>query len=588
MIKVNYFTKLFLSFSIISIIPLFFMGCIAYGLLTHTLQDSFSRQAAKTVAKIGENIDILNSEYGEIIVPLIREDELVRNVLLFNHTADFNAIRRKLAVYAGRRNAAIYIVNTQGKRVISTDSTSTLDHPKFSTQPEIFHRADALKNGYVIYPYNYINTTGDSVAYVIARAIRNERDLPIGYIIVEIFKSNIEEICNNINTNLNLDIMVLDSRFYTLANIRFPKYDGTFCRLPFRGKMKRLGSGFFIEKYNGERYLWAVHTSNYSQLMTVGMLPINLILENSNYIRVFTFWSCLGLLIIGLILAVLFTRSMSRPIQSLVEAMNRVETGDLSAKVELRRNDELGVLGRSFNNMVLRLRELIDSVLEKQRQLRRSELRALQAQINPHFLYNTLDSIKWLAKLNQVPEIAAIATQLGKLLRSSISCEEDLVTVEESLETLRSYLEIEKIRYSDQFETIIRINPDLYPYRIPKLILQPIVENAIMHGLEGKPDHGQLIITGCLNDRILIFEVVDDGIGIVPEKIADIHAGLDLRTSKHSIGIHNVNRRIKLYYGDEYGLVVESKQGMGTKVTLRMPAMLDTQDLEKSWEADRA
>lgn len=588
MIKVNYFAKLFLSFIVTSVIPLLFVGGIAYGFLTHTLEDSFSRQAEKTVAKISENIDILNSEYGEIVIGLIREDELVRNSLLYHHITDIGAIRRKLEVYAGRRNAAIYIVNTQGTLAISTHPTPDLYNPQLTHEPELFRKADALKNGYVIYPYNYTNSTGDSVAYIIARAVRDERGRPVGYILVEIFKNHIEEICNNINTNLNLDLMLLDSHFFTLTNIRFPKYDGTYYRFPYREKMQRSGSGYFIGTAGRERYLWAYHTSAYSQLITVGTLPINLILENSNYIQIFTFWSCFGVLVICLILAVLFTRSMSHPIQLLVEAMKRVEGGDLSARVELHRSDELGILGRSFNSMTIRFKELIDNVMEKQHQLRRSELRALQAQINPHFLYNTLDSIKWLAKLNHVPEIANIATQLGKLLRSSISCEDDLITVEESLDGIQSYLEIQKIRYNDKFETVIHVNADLYPYRIPKLILQPIVENAIIHGLEDKVGQGHMVINGYLKDRTLVFEVVDDGVGIVPEKMADIRAGLDLSTSKHSIGIDNVNRRIKLYYGEEYGLDVQSEPGRGTKVTLRMPAVLDTKEWEKTREADHA
>lgn len=582
-IKVNYFAKLFLSFSVISIIPILLMGGIAYGLLTTTLQDTVSRQAATTVAKVSENIDILNSEYGEIVIGLIKEDELVRKALLSNDGFDVGAVRRKIAGYASRRNAAIYIVNTRGTLVISTHPATNLYHPMLTAEPELFRRADALKNGYVIYPHNFVNVTGDSVAYIIARAIRDGRDRPIGYIIVEIFKKHLEEICNNINTNLNLDLMVLDSQFYTLANLRFPRYDGTVYDFPYQAKLRELRSGSFIGGKGGERYLWAVHTSNYSQLMTVGKLPVNLILENSKYIRIFTFWTCLGSLAVCLILAVLLTRSMSRPIHSLVNAMNRVEEGDLSVRVELRRNDELGILGRSFNSMAERLKELLDNVVEKQRQLRRSELRALQAQINPHFLFNTLDSIKWLAKLNQAPEISRIATQLGKLLRSSISCDEDLITVEESLENIQSYLEIQKIRYNDKFEAFIEVPVELYPYRIPKLILQPLVENAILHGLEDKPGPGRIVINGYLDEHLLVFEIVDDGVGMAPEKVADIRAGMDLRTSKQSIGIHNVHRRIQLYYGEAYGLTVHSTPGSGTTMTLRMPAVLEAEELDKSW-----
>ncbi|HEY8464877.1 MAG TPA: sensor histidine kinase [Bacillota bacterium] len=586
--KINFFTKLFLAFVTISIIPLLFMGGVTSVWLTKTLQDSFTRQAVQTVAKISENIDILTSEYGEIIIGLIREDELVRKALLTGKTTDSEKIRSKLSVFARRRDAVIYLVNSRGTLKICSHPGLDWYNPEFTKEPEIFQRANALKNGYIIYPLNYISLTGDNVVYLIVRAVRDEADRPIGYVLVEIYKTHLETICNNFNTNLNLDIMIVDPRFYTLANLRYPKYDGTFFNFADRDRVLRTRCGAFISEKTGQRYLWVFHTSNYSQLITLAALPVSLILENSNYIRDFTFWASLGLLLVCLVLALLFTRSISLPIQSLLGAMSRVKAGDLSVRVELRRTDELGVLGCSFNSMVERLQRLIENVVEKQRQLRSCELRALQAQINPHFLYNTLDSIKWLAKLNQVPEISTIATQLGKLLRSSISCEADLITVGETMENIQSYLEIQKIRYSDKFKADLKIASSIYSYKIPKLILQPLVENAIIHGLDGKDGYGQLTINGYLDNQSLVFEVIDDGVGIPPEQLADLQHELALQSSQKSIGIYNVNRRIKLYYGDQSRLSVESLPGLGTKVTLRLPAVLEKQERENSGEVKHA
>ena len=332
------------------------------------------------------------------------------------------------------------------------------------------------------------------------------------------------------------------------------------------------GTGFFVAQVDGKQSLVAFHTSKYTQFITIGILPIKLILESSNFIKLITLLACLISLMVCLVLALLITRSISRPIYTLVESMKRVESGDLQVRVDFRRRDELGLLGGSFNRMVRRIQDLLDNVVAKQRQLRASELKALQAQINPHFLYNTLDSIKWLAKLNHVPQISVIVTQLGKLLRSSINTDNDLITVEESIVNIQSYLAIQKIRYSDKFETLMEIAPEILQYQIPKLILQPIVENAIIHGLEGKKDKGRLIIRGVLAEDDLIFEVIDNGVGMRPEKEAALNAGEDLRSSLfvHSIGIQNVNRRIKLYYGPDYQVTIQSVLGEGTKVTLRM------------------
>ena len=570
--KLSFFYKLFLSFIAISVIPLLVIGFIAYGLLTNTILDTFSKQAYNSVVKISENIDRLTSEYAEIIFSLLSDDERIREALTGGAIQDYPAIRQKIAVMAGKRNTALYIVNPQGTVVFATHPLPRFYNPALFRNKGLFKPADALKNGAIIYPHNYINGTGDNVVYSIARAIRDRQDRPIGYIIVEIFKSHIEEIENNINANLNLDLMVVNSNFYTIANLRHPKFDGRTFHFGRGRKMIAQGTGFFVAQVDGKQSLVAFHTSKYTQFITIGILPIKLILESSNFIKLITLLACLISLMVCLVLALLITRSISRPIYTLVESMKRVESGDLQVRVDFRRRDELGLLGGSFNRMVRRIQDLLDNVVAKQRQLRASELKALQAQINPHFLYNTLDSIKWLAKLNHVPQISVIVTQLGKLLRSSINTDNDLITVEESIVNIQSYLAIQKIRYSDKFETLMEIAPEILQYQIPKLILQPIVENAIIHGLEGKKDKGRLIIRGVLAEDDLIFEVIDNGVGMRPEKEAALNAGEDLRSSLfvHSIGIQNVNRRIKLYYGPDYQVTIQSVLGEGTKVTLRM------------------
>jgi two-component system sensor histidine kinase YesM len=577
--KLSFFYKLLFSFIAIGIIPLLLVGLIAYGLLTNTIMDTVSRQAYNSVVKISENIDILTSEYGEIIVSLLSEDERLREALAGKITEDYPVIRQKIAVLAGKRNTALYILNPKGTVVFATHPLPRFYDPVLYRNQGLFQQADALKNGYIIYPHHYVNSIGDNVVYSIARTIRDERDRPIGYIIVEIFKSHIEDIANNINANLNLDLLVVDSNFFTVANLRSPKLDGKTFHFSQNRKLTAMGTGFFLARVAGKQSLIAFHTSKYTRFVTIGILPVKVLLESSNFIRFITLLACLLSSVVCLILAVLISRNISRPIYDLVESMKQVESGNLHARVNFQRRDELGLLGRSFNAMVGRIQDLVDNVVAKQRQLRNSEIKALQAQINPHFLYNTLDSIKWLAKLNHVPQISVIATQLGKLLRSSIN-DADLTTVEESIVTIQSYLAIQKIRYRDKFATVVEIEPNILHCRIPKLILQPIVENAIVHGFEGKKSQGCLSIRGWSEQSDLIFEVADNGVGMKPEWVAAINAGQNIQSASadaHSIGIQNVNRRIQLYYGPEYRLTVQSLLDRGTKVTLRMPIQPETE-----------
>lgn len=569
MLRFNFFSKLLIAFIFIGVIPLIIIGFISYSVLTDSLKNTISDQAYNTVVKISEHIDILNSEYGEIIISLLREDELIRNALIKGTKEDYDVIYKKILVMAGRKNTGFFILNNSGSIIFSTHPLPNFYDPQVNRNRGIFKEMDSKKNGYIIYPHRYINNVGDNIIYSIARSIRDERDHIIGYIIVDIFKSHIVEICDNFNTNLNLDLVVLNHDYYTIANLRKPKGDGEFYSAPYLKRIKNEGKGSFI--FKDRQQLVAFHESKYSRMIVVGVMPIAIILENSNFIKWISVLTCFISLIVCVFLAVLITRNIFRPIKNLVYCMNQVEKGDLSAKADYNRWDELGILGKSYNNMIDRIKELLAKIVDKQNQLREYEIKALQAQINPHFLYNTLDSIKWLAKMNGVNEISVIATQLGKLLRSSISYDGEMLSVTESIKNIESYLNIQKIRYSGKFDTNFQIDPGIKDCLIPKLILQPLVENAVLHGLENKKGIGTVTINGFKEGNELIFEIIDDGVGIEAEKVKAINSGHDFQSSSAGIGIQNVNRRVKLYYGDEYGLHIESKKNAGTKIILKMP-----------------
>lgn len=577
MFRLKLFPKILIAFILISIIPLLMIGFISYHVLTDSLKNTISNQAYHSVAKISEQIDVLNSEYGEIIIGLLREDQLIRDALIKGVKEDYAAIYRKISVMAGRKNTAIFIINPTGNIVFSTHPLPDFYDPRFNRNQGIFKEMDAIKNGYIIYPHRYINSSGDNIVYSIARAIRDVTDNILGYIIIDIFKTHLIGICDAFNTNLNLNLAVLNHDFITIADMRNPKADGELYSGPHVERIIAARKGSFITDIQGRQQLVAFHESKYSRMFVVGVMPVAIVLENSNFIKWLTVLTGVVCLIICVILALLLTRNIFLPIKDLVSSMNQVEQGDLSVKVDYNRWDELGILGKSFNKMIEQIKELLAKIVDKQNQLREFEIKALQSQINPHFLYNTLDSIKWLAKMNNVAEIPKIVTELGKLLRSSISYDGEMLTVDESIKNIESYLNIQKIRYSGKFDVSFQIDPEIRGCQIPKLILQPLVENAILHGLENKKGKGKVTIKGYQKNGILIFEIIDDGVGIDAQKVKALNSGYDFQTSAASIGIQNVNRRIKLYYGDEYGLHIKSKKGLGTKIILKMPLVIPSE-----------
>jgi two-component system sensor histidine kinase YesM len=573
MLKLNFFYKQLLSFILIGVIPLIIIGSISYLFLTKVLQDSLSKQTLNNVLKIGEGVDLLISELGEIVVYLLCEDVQVRKALLSDPEANIDYINQRVKALAGKRDVRIFISDTTGMVTFSTCEVPEIYDISVNQGQGIFNATDAVKNGFIIYPNNHRHDLGETVIFSLARAIRDLKDRPIGYVIVELEKEHLFNINYRLNTLYNMNFLVLDPEYCILSNLYNPQAEKTILETALLEKFKNQKSGVFLTRINNRQFFIAHKLSQYSGLTTVGIVPIDYVVENTNFIKDVTILSCLLCLAICLVLAFFMARSVSQPINELVYCMRQVEGGDLKTRVEFSSTDEIGLLGRNFNKMVARLNFLVNSITEKQERLKHAEIKALQAQINPHFLYNTLDTIKWLAKLNMVDELQTIVTELGKLLRSTISSNKEIITVEESIKTIESYINIQKIRYRNRLQVSINISPDIYDYHVPKLLLQPIVENAIIHGLENKVGKGNLVINGYQEADELIFEIIDDGIGIEANKLALINAKKDLASTTDSIGLQNVNRRIQLYYGASYGLHIKSQAQSGTIVTLRLPLL---------------
>jgi two-component system sensor histidine kinase YesM len=257
-----------------------------------------------------------------------------------------------------------------------------------------------------------------------------------------------------------------------------------------------------------------------------------------------------------------------------------ITKNDLQALMTSDNVDEITELGMSFNIMIGKIKELLDSKIKEQENLKRAELRALQAQINPHFLYNTLDTIIWMAESKKTDQVVKIVTALSNFFRISLSKGMDWITIGEELERIRSYLIIQKMRYRDILDFKIEAEEDVTENTILKLILQPLVENALYHGIKNKRQGGTITVRARRQseDEILL-EVEDDGIGFTPEKLAQLRAELnddagDIKLES-GFGIGNVNKRIRLYYGKPYGLSVQSEYTTGTRVTLVIPAKVE-------------
>lgn len=277
-------------------------------------------------------------------------------------------------------------------------------------------------------------------------------------------------------------------------------------------------------------------------------------------------------LMFGLIFSYALARRISLPIKKLHYSMQEVEGGNLDAVSEINSSDEIGDLSNGFNQMVKKIQYLLKDLQEQGRLKRRIELEFLQAEINPHFLYNTLTSIRFMVEMGRNEDAQAMLLSLGRLLRKTIGNSDEFITIREEIGILKDYILIQQVRYPDKFEVRFQIPEELLDYQIPKLILQPMVENAIFHGIEPKDTKGLIVITGKLQEDGLVIKVSDDGVGMTKEQLKALWQ-MDKPSEQtfSKIGVINVHERLVLNFGPAYGLKIDSVVSQGTTAWLRLP-----------------
>ena len=283
------------------------------------------------------------------------------------------------------------------------------------------------------------------------------------------------------------------------------------------------------------------------------------------------------LLLCVLIMAVVsvLQRSITEPLTALGETTKQIAQGDFSARSAVKSQDELGTLSARVNEMALALEGMVRRIHEDESRMRHAELRLLQEQINPHFLYNTLDTIVWLIEGNQSEEAEEMLLSLSNYFRLVLSRGREFISLRDEEKHIRSYLEIQQVRYRDILHYELAIPPALYEYEIIKMTLQPIVENALYHGIKNKRSGGVIRITGALEHEQLLLTVSDNGIGMDRETLEKLREEIAraCKDTESGFGLANVSERIRMNYGREYGLSVESAPGVGTTVTIRLPAV---------------
>ncbi|OME95164.1 MULTISPECIES: cache domain-containing sensor histidine kinase [Paenibacillus] len=330
--------------------------------------------------------------------------------------------------------------------------------------------------------------------------------------------------------------------------------------------------GGFVVKEGGASRIYSIKDTDFGWKI-VGVFYENELVDNKKQMQLSFAIAGLLCLGVGVLFSVVISRNLTRPIKKLQEKMMEVEKGNFDIRVPVGHSREISGLARSFNVMVLKVKELMDQIVVEQEIKRKSELNALQAQINPHFLYNTLDSIIWMAESKKHDEVILMTSALARLFRASLSKGREMIPIATEVEHITNYLKIQQMRYQDKIRFALDIDRELYPYLTLKVLLQPLVENAIYHGIKNKEGPGTITITGKFQHNRIEFQVRDDGIGMDQSKVETLLTSKEGNPSRNSVGIANVHQRIQLYFGAEYGLSYTSEPGSGTCVKVLIPAV---------------
>jgi len=332
-----------------------------------------------------------------------------------------------------------------------------------------------------------------------------------------------------------------------------------------------------VRRIHGEDYQIVSQASDYTQWKTVGVFPLNEIMRQVSSLRTYSLIIAGITVLIALMVAVFFTSGIARPVIELRSLMKEAEEGNLGVRFEGRQADEIGDLGKSFNTMIEEVQKLIEMVYHEQQSKREAELKILQEQIKPHFLYNTLDTIQWMAQEHDAQDIVKVVGALTSLFRIGLSRGREMIHLSEELEHVNSYLIIQKARYEDKFDFSLCAEDAVLPCMVLKLTLQPLVENAIYHGVKERRGHGTVRVEALRRDGMLVMRVRDDGVGMTAEKLAEVRALLSAAhphgEGPSGYGIHNVHERIQLTFGGSFGLRFESAPGAGTTVEVLHPLL---------------
>lgn len=506
-----------------------------------------NKQASTQLVSMSEEILNLNTSQLEKQMEDLVYESKVANLLMHDTKTNQEVFKKYMeeSPYLSRRNAMV-IVNTHNEVVYQDGEHPISDSERIASQIE-------LKQNPMSTIWRYMQDS-EPGAIVLGSEITLRKEV-VGYIYTSFDERVFTSSFNKTPESNNVLIVVDDENRYLFGQAKFEK--GVHVSLHDE-QVTIGGKNFYVVSKQVEGMNWQV----------ANLVSSDYVLEEIHNFRNMLLFYTMAVIIILAILSSLTYHSIYDPIHNILTSIRDLDESNLSMiQVTDDGKDEIHELSVNYNGLIRRIEELLATVESEQGQIRETQILLLQAQINPHFLFNTLNTLRYLAIINEDKPVSEGISALAKLLRNTIVDSNEMVSIDEEIENVKNYIVIQKLRYGDLFETVYNIDKDVRMCQILKFLLQPIVENSILHAFEEDAEHQVLTIRAKNERGCLKIEIGDNGKGFLKEETMTMNKKLS------SIGIANIQDRIRLMYGEAYSMEIESELGKGTIVTLRLPLM---------------
>ncbi|MDQ6421218.1 sensor histidine kinase [Paenibacillus sp. LHD-117] len=595
--------KLFLVFLILITLPLSFIGYVTYGNYSRSLEEKTTVYSTKMLASMMVRIDdYIEDMVGVSSIPAY-QDEIRQNLMRSNRYYEQRASKKAdsegeyahedfdllLSIQRGIENNisfinqikrganSVYVFDRFGNGYYHTASGSIRLSVNESYREWLKVAEGSSGEAKLLGTQKYTsNLQSEKYAFTVVRSILDQSLKPIGLIVVDANMSVIEDGIKELDGVTQGGSFIIDGAGNVIYDSERSRIATNISEDPAVKQATGSKGSFYMER-DGEKRLYIYTTSPNTKWKVVTSIPASVLTRDAVHVRNVTGVATLVTLLVALLLSFFLSYALTNPLRKMTRLMKTVQEGDFNVQFQVKYRDEVGQLGNQFNRMIVRIDQLIRDIYEMETNKKKAELQALQNQINPHFMYNTLETIRMSAELSDDQATADMLMILGKLLRYSISDLEAEVSVSDEMAHVRNYVELLNYRYQNRFRLETDMPDELAAVPVIKLLLQPIVENAIYHGLDERKTVMRVTISGETEDGNVRIRIEDDGIGMDDDTLARLTRSLtenrDPARSSGSggIGLRNVHERIKLHYGSGYGMKVTSIAGRGTAVTLHLP-----------------